>query len=144
MSEAQVEALIVLHVRHVLEKAIPCNDASYDFERRPADASWFEEMTMRISTADVILDAVRRIQVPDIVRFHLGDIDRVLVSSRDPLQETGPCKLSPMDGFVLSRVDGELTARQVIRIVPHDPQDVQRSLFGLLCIGLVRYAGKGR
>jgi hypothetical protein len=144
MNETQVEELIVLHVRHVLEKAIPCNDASYDFERRPADASWFEEMTMRISTADVILDAVRRIQAPDIVRFHLGDIDRVLVSSRDPLQETAPCKLSPMDGFVLSRVDGELTARQVIRIVPHDPQDVQRSLFGLLCIGLVRYAGKAR
>jgi hypothetical protein len=140
MNETQIEELIALHAREVLAKAIPWNDGSYDFERRPAEASWFEEMTMRLSTADVILDAVRRIQVPDIVRFHLGDIDRVLVLAQEAMHQTAPCKLSPLDGFVLSRIDGELTARQVIALVPHDPADVQRSLFGLLCTGFVRYA----
>ena len=37
------------------------------------------------------------------------------------------------------RVDGTSTAREVIAIVPFPTRDVQRSLFGLLCTGLVQH-----
>lgn len=136
MTDVQVEGLIASHAREVLVKAFPWKDGSYDFERQTAEASWFDEMALHLSTPDIILEAVRRIEADDVVRFHLGDLDRVLVlAERAPKVPINT--LTPLDSFVLSRIDGTSTARQVIAIVPYDAPAVQRSLFGLLCTGLV-------
>jgi curved DNA-binding protein CbpA len=47
--------------------------------------------------------------------------------------------LTPQDGFVLSRVDGQASARDVIALVPLPAEDAERSLFSLLCTGVVGY-----
>ena len=47
--------------------------------------------------------------------------------------------LSPTDGFLLSRIDGVLTAREIFQIIPLPQEDVERSLFALLCTGMVEY-----
>jgi hypothetical protein len=41
--------------------------------------------------------------------------------------------------FVLSRVDGSSSARGVMALVPLPAEDVERSLFSLLCTGIVDY-----
>jgi tetratricopeptide (TPR) repeat protein len=87
---------------------------------------------------------VRRVQDPDVVRYALGDIDRVLAPSTDPLLRFQKVTLSPTDGYVLSRVDGILTAREVIQVIPMDPVETQRSLFGLLCTGIVEFLAQVR
>jgi hypothetical protein len=137
MTGEQIEDLVAMHAREVLVKAFPWKDGSYDFERQAASASWFEEMALRLSTPDIILEAVRRIEMDDVVRFHLGDLDRVLALSE--ASKTPVRTLTPLDSFVMSRVDGTSTAREVIAIVPFPTRDVQRSLFGLLCTGLVQH-----
>jgi TolA-binding protein len=47
--------------------------------------------------------------------------------------------LTPTDGFVLSRIDGTLSAREVMGLIPLPAEDVERSLFSLLCTGIVGY-----
>jgi len=47
--------------------------------------------------------------------------------------------LKPLDGFVLSRIDGRLNSA---RSDPHRARgsvEVQRSLFSLFCVGIVEY-----
>ena len=77
-----------------------------------------------------------------MVRQVLGDMDRVLVLSSDPLLRSQRITLTPTDGFVLSRIDGTLSARDVISLSPVPPEDAERSLFGLLCTGIVDYEKK--
>ena len=74
-----------------------------------------------------------------MVRTVLGDLGRVLVLSSDPLLRTQKITLTPADGFVLSRVDGSSSARDVMALVPLPSDDVERSLFSLLCTGIVDY-----
>jgi hypothetical protein len=69
----------------------------------------------------------------------LGDIDRTLVLSNNPLLRAQKLTLSPADAFVLSRVDGVLTAREVFQIIPLPQEDTERSLFALLCTGTLEF-----
>ncbi len=136
-----LQDLVGQHARQVLERAIPWTEGSYQFEAASEEPSWFERMPSSLSTADVILEAARAIEDPEVIAWHLGDIDRVVVPASETPADAASCRLTAFDGFVLSRTDGKLTAREIASIVPKDSDDVQRALFGLLCLGFVRYGG---
>jgi curved DNA-binding protein CbpA len=139
LDKEQLEDALVLHVREVLFKVFSWGEGTYMFEERDEMSPIDDEITLKLSTGEIILEAVRRVQDPDVVRYALGDIDRVLAPSSDPLLRFQKVTLSPADGYVLSRVDGILTAREVIQVIPLDPAETQRSLFGLLCTGIVEF-----
>jgi curved DNA-binding protein CbpA len=97
------------------------------------------DVALLASTGDLILEATRSVQDPDVVRYNLGDLDRVLGLSSDPLLRFQRIALTPTDGFLLSRIDGTLSAREVMQLIPLPQEEVQRSLFGLLSTGVVEY-----
>ena len=134
--------LVAHHARQVLEKAIPWTKGFFEFEATTDEPTWFERMPSSLSTADIILDAARAIEDSEVIAWHLGDIDRVVVPATETPAEATSCRLTAFDGFVLSRADGRLTAREILSIVPKDAEDVLRALFGLLCIGFVHYGSR--
>jgi tetratricopeptide (TPR) repeat protein len=144
LDKEQLEDALALHVREVLFKVFSWGEGTYMFEERDEMAPLDDEITLKLSTGEIILEAVRRVQDPDVVRYALGDIDRVLSPSTDPLLRFQKVTLSPADGYVLSRVDGILTAREVMQVIPLDPVETQRSLFGLLCTGIVEFLAQVR
>src|SRR6185436_3893423 len=111
------------------------------FEDQPAETETVQdaEVTLKVSTAELILEGVRRVQDPDVVRYALGDVDRVLGHSNDPLLRFQRISLTPSDGFILSRIDGTLSAREIIQLSPTPAEETERSLFGLLCTGVIEY-----
>ena len=125
-----------LHAREILFAMLEGTDGSYSFEESAAGEPE-SEVASTVSTGQVILEATRRVQDPELVRRVLGDQDRILVLSSDPLLRFQRIALTPTDGFVLSRVDGTLSARDVISLSPVAPEDTERSLFGLLCTGII-------
>jgi serine/threonine protein kinase len=130
-----------LHVREILFSMLEGAEGSHSFEELPESASE-SEVTCPLSTGEVILEATRRVQDPEMVRQVLGDLDRVLVLSSDPLLRSQRITLTPTDGFVLSRIDGTLSAGDVISLSPVPPEDTERSLFGLISTGIVDYEEK--
>ena len=139
LDKDKLEEALTLHVREILFKVFSWGEGSYTFEDQDPAAQVEEDVTLRLSTGEMILEAVRRVEDPDVVRYALGDIDRVLGMSSDPLLRFQRITLSSVDGYVLSRVDGTLSAREVIQMTPMPAEDVQRSLYGLLCTGVVEY-----
>jgi tetratricopeptide (TPR) repeat protein len=107
----------------------------------------FEDMVMegaaevkaQILPGQIILEAARRLQAPEIVAKVLGDVDRPLLMSAHARAAVQKLTLSPTDGFLLSRIDGTLSAREIFQIIPLPQEDVERSLFALLCTGTVEY-----
>ncbi len=138
---SQLEDAIALHVHDSLSRVFTWNEGGYEFveEEVPPEEA---ELTLKLSTGELILEAVRATSDPDVVRYALGDIDRVLQLSPDPLLRFQKITLSPADGFVLSRVDGSTTAREIIQLIPLPPEETQKSLFGLLCTGIAEYGDK--
>jgi DnaJ domain/Tetratricopeptide repeat len=74
---------------------------------------------------------------PDVIRYALGDLNRPLALTTDPLLRFQKIALTRMDGLVVSQADGVRTAKEVLASVPEDLQEAERSLFGLLCTGLL-------
>ncbi len=141
LEPSKLEDAIALHVHDSLTKVFTWNEGTYEFvEEEVAEGE--SELTLKLSTGELILEAVRALTDPDVVRYALGDIDRVLQHSPDPLLRFQKITLSPADGFVLSRVDGVTSAREVIQLIPLPAEETQKSLFGLLCTGILEYGEK--
>jgi hypothetical protein len=136
-----LEEALALHVDVVLSKVFSWTDGRYEFrpqDELPLDAG---EVTLRVSTGDLILKAARSVQDPDVVRYNLGDLGRVLLASSDPLLRFQQIRLGPLDGYVMSRVDGVMSAREILQLIPLPRPEVERSLFGLLSTGVVEFRG---
>src|SRR6266581_31594 len=136
-----LEKAIARHIHELLTRVFAWNEGTWEFAEEPEAAVSTDEITLKLSTGDVILEAVHGTHDPDVIRYALGDIDRVLALSTDPLLRFQNITLTPTDGFVLSRVDGTLSAREIIQLAGLSPEETRKSLFGLLCTGVVAWTG---
>jgi len=138
LDQDRLEDALAVHVREILLKVMSWSEGVYEFEEKE-EAGLEPGLALRLSTGEVILEAVRRIDDSDVIRYALGNIDRVLGLSSDPLLRFQKITLSPADGYVLSRIDGTLSTREVVQLIPMVPEDTMKSLFGLLCTGVIEY-----
>jgi len=134
-----LEDAIALHVHEMLARLFTWPEGLYAFKDE-AEAPFTGEVTLKLSTGELILEAVRAVRDPDVVRYALGDIDRVLALSSDPLLRFQKLTLSPADGFVLSRIDGVASAREILQMIPLPVEETQKSLFCLLSTGVIEFA----
>ena len=134
-----IEDALALHVREMLSKVFSWTEGDYQFVAEDSFAAAPGDVTLKISTGDLILEAARSVADPDVVRYYLGDIDQVLGLAADPLLRFQRLTLTPADGYVLSRVDGTLSAREVVAMIPMPAEATHRSLFGLLSTGMIEY-----
>ncbi len=135
----RLEEGLAIHVRELLLAVFSWRDGGYEFEDQERAAFRGYDRPLRLSTGEVILDAVWSITDPDVLRFGLGDLDRALAQATDPLLRFQRLNLNATDGFLLSRVDGVLTAREILDQAPLGYEEAQRSLLGLIYTGMVEY-----
>jgi hypothetical protein len=121
----------------MLIKVFSWNEGSYHFREEAPPES--EDATPGLSTGEMILEAVRRITDPDVVRYALGDIDQVVRLSGDPSLASEKLDLGPAERDLLSRTDGARTARELVETGPSHAPEMHRSLLGLLCTGTLEY-----
>jgi DnaJ domain/Domain of unknown function (DUF4388) len=138
MEPDQLESALADHVCELVRKVCESPDGEWTFEEQPAGPT--PSVALKVSTAELILGAVRRIEDPDSVRFGLGNQDRILALATDPTLRFPKVEFTPTDGYVLSRVDGTLSAREIAQMIPLPTEDVERSLLGLLCTGAIEYS----
>jgi hypothetical protein len=140
VEEARLEEAVGWHVREILFAALDrpaCSAVFEEFEVLEGDGTDAGEAVSRISTGQVLLEAARRLKDAGTVREALADRDRKLVLAADPRLRVHPVALTPTDGFVLSRIDGTLSAREIVDLLPLPPEEIERSLLGLLCTGAI-------
>ena len=98
-----------------------------------------EDAASNLSTVELILEAARRVADPAVVRNMLGDLDRVLRKDEAAFRGLTNIDFTPADGFLASQIDGTTSARDLFKLIPLPAESVERSLFSLLCTGVVEY-----
>jgi hypothetical protein len=137
IDQSGLEDALGLHVHEMLSRLFTWAEGTYAFREETEEPEG--ELTLKLSTAELILEAVEAIQDPDVVRYLLGDLDRVLALSNDPLLRFQKVTLSPTQGFIQSRIDGTTSARELMQMIPQPEEVVQKSLLGLLSTGIVEF-----
>jgi hypothetical protein len=110
----------------------------------PSTPAQFEEGTQAPAdvaptagaTEPLILEAVRNLRGEGTIRGALGDLDQRLVATAVLADDR---TLTLTEGHLLSRIDGQATAREVLQLLPLDPDETERTLLGLLLTGRVEY-----
>jgi hypothetical protein len=131
---------LALHVREILLTVFTWSDGSWELEEPIPEGLRGYSKPLKLSTPEVILDAVWSLPDPTAVSFGLGNLERPLIATEDERLRSQVMSLTPEDGFILSRVDGTASAREVLEISGLDRAEAERRLFGLLCTGVIDYA----
>jgi tetratricopeptide (TPR) repeat protein len=140
MEPLQLERALALHVRTVLSRVLTWRDGFYTFDGQEPERVAAYDKPLQISTGQLLLEASRQVEDIAAVRFGLGATDCIVLRSTHPLLRFQHVALTPMEGFVLSRLDATQTAEEVVAETPLPGEEVERALFALLCCGLVEYA----
>jgi len=105
----------------------------------PVDA----DIVLNLSTGDIILEGIRRMNDLDGIRRGLGDSQAMLRHSDNPLLLSQKISLTPSEGFVLSRVDGVSTVSDIAAISPLGDEETLRCIYGLVSAGVLDVVGSG-
>jgi tetratricopeptide (TPR) repeat protein len=132
-----LDEALALQVRETLLAVFGWPEGAWRFEEHEADHFKGYDHGLRVSTGNLIMDAVWCIVDPDVIRYALGDLNRPLALTTDPLLRYQRIALTQIDGMLLAQVDGVRSAREVLASLAQDATEAQRGLFGLLCTGLV-------
>jgi tetratricopeptide (TPR) repeat protein len=132
-----LDQALALQVRETLLTVFCWSEGAWRFEAHDAEHFKGYDHGLRVSTGDLIMDAVWCVADPDVIRYALGDLNRPLALTTDPLLRFQRIAMTRMDGLLVSQADGVRTAKEVLAAVPEDSLEAQRSLFGLLCTGLL-------
>jgi tetratricopeptide (TPR) repeat protein len=132
-----LEEALALHVREILARLFLWREGTYGFEEQDEHVRLEHDFPLKMTTGSMILDAVRRVTDREAVLFGVGPLDRLLMPSTEPLLVFQRIALTPIDAFVLSRVDGTLTGREVQRVTPLPADVVAQSLLALMCTGML-------
>jgi hypothetical protein len=135
----KLERALALHIRSTLMAVLVWDEALLLFEDQELPESPAEDLTLRCSMAELVLEVVRRIPLADTVRQALGSLDRPIVAVDKPPFRLDRTTLSPADGYVLKHANGRTRAHTMIVTAPIPAELVERSLLWLLCTGVVRY-----
>ena len=139
LDEHLLEDALALHVREVMRRAFTWEAGAYSFEGALM-GPLLEDATLKVFTGELILDAARSVRDVAAVRGALGDPDRRLVLSTDPVLRFQQIILNDAEGDVLAHVDGMRTLRQLVTALSRPAEETERSVLGLICLGMVEPA----
>lgn len=140
LDERGLEDALESQGRVVLLRAFAARSGSYSFEETESATSVDQDATLRIPSQNLVLEVARSLNDADAIGFALGDLRRRLAPAPDPLLRVQKVALTPAGAYLLSRIDGTSTAEEVLGLSTLPRAETMRSLFALLCAGLVRHA----
>jgi len=135
----RLEQALAFHIREMLLTPLLWEEALLLFEDQELPDVPAEDLTLRGSTGELILELVRRIPTSEAVRRGLEDIDQPLGTVKNPCFGVDRIALGPAERYLLRHADGSASARTILEIAPLPVEELERSLLGLLCTGVVEY-----
>jgi curved DNA-binding protein CbpA len=136
----EMDGKVVEQIQTIIYSLFSWTSGEYRFEQHESPVD--EDIVLNLSTADIILEGTRRMDDMTKVRRVLGDPNRVLQTTEDPLllyQKMST--LSQSEYFILSRVDGLSSMADILSISPIGEEQTLRCIYGLVSAGVIEPKG---
>lgn len=136
VSESELDAHVKAQVEAILRSLLPWQSGFYRAEI--IDDSVAADLARRdIPTERILLEAARGLGNTDAMRERIGDLGSALSFGREPTWVGENLELTPEEGFVLSRVDGSSTAREIAALSPMGEDQTLRCICALVVAGVL-------
>ena len=136
ISDGELDGHIKGQVEIIIRSVISWESASF---RTELSESPVDEDLQRadISVENVVLDALRALDDEDSIRAGIGDLNGTLRFAKDSSWMDANLRLTPEEGFLLSRVDGAATALEIAQLSPMGENDTLRLICALVVAGVL-------
>ena len=141
MSEGDVRTWVTDQMRGIIHPLFAWSAGEYCFREKTNPVE--EGLAVELKTIPTILEGTRNLQDDEKVRVALGDMSRIVSYSTDPWMHSHQVSLAPHEGFVLSRVDGQSSIRDVLAVTPLPEEETLRCLYALISAGFLEFGAKG-
>ncbi|MFQ3581288.1 DUF4388 domain-containing protein [Chloracidobacterium validum] len=135
MSQRDLITNITFQVLDIIYSVFNWTTGSFEFiagEQRVA-----EELKLKLTTASIILEGVRRIEDFGIIRRGLGDLNRFIAPSSSPLLRMQTMTLKPFERQLLELITQPLDLLHLLVVATTPPAVTLKSLFGLISAGVL-------
>lgn len=96
-----------------------------------------DDLRLELSTASIILEGVRRIADIAIVQRGMGDLNRLIMPSTDPLLRTQTLSLKPIERALIAGITIPMNVLQAFMLVNSQPNVTLQALYGLISAGIL-------
>ena len=98
-----------------------------------------ESLYLDVKTGNLVLETFRNIDHPDFEAFYEEHKNQKPKISQNNAFDYTELSLNPLEGFILSRIDGKLTFEEIKKIAFTDDKTFYKTIFALDFLGLVDY-----
>lgn len=130
----ELKPLIVQFTLKMIYRSFSWETGEFIFEH---GARLENEVMLSLSTADVIFAGIRHLKDRELIDRWLGDCDRVLIPTSDPLSLFQALTLRQEEIAVMEKIDYPMSVNQVRNIAGLDEDVVSRTLCGLIETGMM-------
>jgi len=135
LSPAELKTMALERIKTVIYSLFAWPSGQYSFEER--DARVDEGISVSLSTTETIVEGVRRIEDPEVIRGALGDPRGVLRQPKNPLAPYQEGSLSSSVDWILYQANGVSTIEEVVANSPLDEQKTLQSIYALVAAGVL-------
>jgi tetratricopeptide (TPR) repeat protein len=122
----------------VYETIVSCFDwteGEYSFEE--GEFLYGKDLCSDISTPGILIEGVRRMFDFDPIMRELLESNSPVAFAKDPPVSAQRINLEPSEGFILSRIDGNLSPREICAVSMISEEMTCRFIYGLLMAGIL-------
>jgi curved DNA-binding protein CbpA len=135
LDPASLAVLTESHIRRVLASALAMTEG--DWELKEGALPFRDQLDVGVRTADALLEWTRALDDPEWIRSRLGTADARIHRDRRPPEGYQSIRLDPVEGFIVSLVDGAATIRDICMISPTGEEKTLKALLGLTLAGIL-------
>ncbi|QUV99006.1 DUF4388 domain-containing protein [Chloracidobacterium sp. MS 40/45] len=135
MSERDLITNITFQVLDIIYSVFNWTTGAFEFI--PGEHRVAEELKLKLTTASIILEGVRRIEDFGIIRRGLGDLNRFIAPSSSPLLRLQTMTLKPFERQLLELITQPLDLLHILVVVSSPPAATLKAIFGLISAGVL-------
>ncbi len=135
MTERELLMSVTIQILDIIYSVFDWTTGVYEFTE--VEKSVSDDLKLDLSTASIILEGVRRIKDLSVIERGLGDLNRLIGPSTNPLMRLQTLNLKPLERQII-----ELTAQPVglltlLTSIKMPAESVLRAIYGLLSAGVL-------
>ncbi len=135
VDERGLQYAVTFQILDIIYSTFTWSVGKYEFIA--AEKAVPDDLRLELSTASIILEGVRRIPDISIVQRGMGDLNRLIMPSTDPLLRTQTLSLKPIERALIAGITIPMNVLQAFMLVNAQPNVTLQALYGLISAGIL-------
>ena len=136
-SATEIREFLELQVQEIICPLFDWNSGEFEFKNGGAPLD--KDLTLRISTPNLVLEGIRRIRNFEIIHKGLRGLESLVCLAPRYETKVVDLLLKPDEAFILSRIESTSSLSEILQVSPLGLELTQKALYAFICTGIIEF-----